>query len=412
MLLALAGVLRFTYVIAYPQLPLCPDCVVYDEVGMNLTDGFGFVGGVAAQSFDLSVAHDPHTPEIGIGPVYPAFLGLIYRVAGHRLDVARVIQAALSTFLLFPLFTIARWTFQTRTALAAAALAAIYPGFIIYSGMILTEALSTVFLVTAVWAVMWSSRGDGPWRWVLAGAVMGVLILLRAEVMFLTAVVAALVWWRNPITRTTAMLALYVAVIALTIAPWTARNYRVFHRFIPVSARDGDTLWISVKGWTTWRFDDPEVQALVRGRTFLEQEDAFHEAAIREILRHPAQAVRTRLMRFPDFWLTGHTAYVVGLTASLGEFRARHAILPFVVKGALLALNMTLIAAGLLGLGQAVRRPDLQMPDVLLLAAPIGLIAAVHLALYTSPRYQVPMMPFLLVFAGWFCVGLLPGARR
>ena len=34
-----------------------------------------------------------------------------------------------------------------------------------------------------------------------------------------------------------------VLVSYLTIAPWTVRNYLVFHRFVPVASHGGQTLW-------------------------------------------------------------------------------------------------------------------------------------------------------------------------
>lgn len=405
-LLALAAALRFAYVLAYPQVPLCAECAVvpdyalYDEVGRNVADGKGFIGGFAAKTYDAAAVVNPDTPEIGIGPVYPAFLGAIYTLAGHNVDAARAVQAAVSTLLLFPLFTITRWTFGRSAALAATGLTAVYPAFIVYSGMLLTEALSTTLLVVAIWAVLWASRDDRAGRWVLAGVVMGLVILLRAEVLPLAGMAAAIVLWRTPMRRTTVILALYVAIIAATMAPWVWRNYRVFNRFIPVSAHEGDTLWITVKGWTEWRFDDPELRALVRGRSYLEQQDAFHAAAVREILSHPMQVALTRLKRFPDFWLSGHTGYVAGFTESFADYRASGAVLPPVVKASLLALNTALIVAGLIGIARAFTRPGPPSPDVLLLVAPIVCIATVHLVLFAAPRYQVPMMPFMLVFAG------------
>ena len=405
-LLIVAAALRFGYVLAYPQIPLCADCavlpdyVMYDEVGRNLADGKGFVGGFAARTYDPAAIVDPDVPEIGFGPVYPMLLGAVYAVAGHRVGAVRVVQAALSTLWLFPFFAIARWTFGASTALAAMAFAAVYPAFIVYSGMLLTETLSTTLMVTAIWAVLWAWRGGGAGRWALAGVVMGALILLRSEVLPLAAAVAALAVWRRPERQTVWRLALYAAVIAAMMTPWVVRNFRLYHRVIAVSAHAGDTLWISVKGWTEWHPDDPEFLALVRGRSYLEQQDAFHAAAVHEILSRPMEVAVTRLTRFPDFWLSGHTGYIVGLTESIADYRARGAFAAPVIKSALLALNTALIVAGLIGIARALTRPGTPPPGVLLLLAPIVCIAAVHVVMFAAPRYQVPIMPFLLMFAG------------
>lgn len=405
-LVLLAALLRLGYVLAYPQVPLCPECavlpdyVMYDEVGRNVAAGRGFVGGFAARTFDTATATGPGAPEVGVGPVYPLFLAIVYTVAGSHPGTVRVAQAMLSTLMLFPLFASARWVFGQRAALAATAMAAGYPAFTVYSGMLLTEALSTIVVVVAIWAVLWAWRAQRAWRWALAGAIMAVLVLLRGEVVPLAAFVVAIAFWRRPTRATAGMLVLYLGVMSATVAPWAWRNYQLLHRFVPVAAREGDTLWISVKGWTEWHFDDPELRALVQGRSYLEQQDAFHDAAVREILSHPMEYALTRLKHLPDFWLSGHSGYVIGVSDSFASYRARGAIAPLAVKTVLLAVNTVLIVAGLIGLAGALRAVGPATPDALLLAAPVVCIALVHLFLFAAPRYQVPIMPFLLVFAG------------
>ena len=37
--------------------------------------------------------------------------------------------------------------------------------------------------------------------------------------------------------------------------------------------------------------------------------------------------------------------------------------------------------------------------DTLFVAGPVAVIALVHVFLYASPRYQVPLLPLLIVFA-------------
>src|SRR5213082_370711 len=83
--LVVAAALRFGYVSFYPQADLCPDCEMYDEVGRNVAAGRGFVGGFAADRWDRPVRKTPAAPEIGVGPIYPAFLAAVYRVTNRHL---------------------------------------------------------------------------------------------------------------------------------------------------------------------------------------------------------------------------------------------------------------------------------------------------------------------------------------
>jgi len=213
-----------------------------------------------------------------------------------------------------------------------------------------------------------------------------------------------LTMWRRPARGTVTALALVAVAAAAAMAPWTIRNYQLFHRVIPVSVHDGDTLWISVKGWTDWHFGDPELQNLVRGLDYVEESDALRHAALKEIADHPLRFAATRLARFPDFWLTGHTSNVAGVTDSFAAYWQRGAMGAVAIKGVLLAMNVGLIGFGLAGIARALTSRALARPDVLLLAAPIVCLAAVHLVLFAAPRYQVPMMPFVLAFAGWMGV--------
>jgi 4-amino-4-deoxy-L-arabinose transferase-like glycosyltransferase len=396
-LLAVAAALRFGYVILWPQMPLCPDCEMYDEVGRNVAEGRGFVGGFAADRWDRPVRKTPDAPEIGVGPIYPGFLAMVYRAAGQRPAAVRVAQAAISTLTLFPLFSLTRRTLGERAAIGATALAAFYPAFIVYSGFVLTETLSTALLVAAFAAVAraWSSRSVA--AWIAAGVVTGAAILLRAELLPVCAPIALLALWRRPSMRTLGALAAYALAVAVTMAPWVARNWVTFHRFIPVSAHDGDTLWISTKGWQEWHMGDPELQALAQGRDYIAQEDAMRDAAVREIRTRPLQFLATRVKQFPGFWFSSHTGNVHGLTESFGAYRARGAIVPLGTKVGLLVLNTMLIAAGLFAMFRAlVRNPT---PDVALMALPIVMLSGIHLILFATARYQVPMMPFVLAFA-------------
>jgi 4-amino-4-deoxy-L-arabinose transferase-like glycosyltransferase len=399
--LALATALRLGYVLLYPQMPMCPDCRAYDEVGRHLAEGHGFVGGFGGDTLFWPQVHQPDAPEIGIGPIYPAFLAAIYRVFGHEFLWVRVAQALIAALALVPLFALVDRVLGRAAALGGCVLVALYPAFIVYSGFVLTESLSTAMLIATMWALhrAWT-RGTPAW-WMFAGAMMALATLLRAEFVVVLGAAALLTLWRQPTRRTVLALLLVSATAAATMAPWTIRNYRLFHRFILVSAHDGDTLWISVKGWREWRFGDPELQSLVRGLSYLEESDALKRAALREIADHPLRFGWTRLKRFPDLWLTGHTSNVTGVTDSFQTYWQRGAYGAVGVKGVLLALNVGLIGLGLAGGVRAATSGALSRPDVLLLATPIVCISIVHFVLFAAPRYQIPIMPFVLAFAAW-----------
>jgi hypothetical protein len=120
-------------------------------------------------------------------------------------------------------------------------------------------------------------------------------------------------------------------------------------------------------------------------------------AAVREIRAHPLRFLATRLAQFPELWLTSHTGNVRGVSDSFGTYWSRGAFGRVLVKSVLLILNTGLIAAGLYAMARALLRHP--TPAITLVASPIAVVAGVHLMLFATARYQVPMMPFILAFA-------------
>jgi hypothetical protein len=78
--------LRLGFVLFYPQMPPHLDALWYDQVGWYLATGNVWAREVFDPPFDFGVG-----PEVMKGPVYPAFLALIYLTFGHDLIAVRII---------------------------------------------------------------------------------------------------------------------------------------------------------------------------------------------------------------------------------------------------------------------------------------------------------------------------------
>jgi hypothetical protein len=229
---------------------------------------------------------------------------------------------------------------------------------------------------------------------IAAGVSFGLTVLLRTECAVILPVIALLIWWREG-RRGFALATAMTVAASLTVGVWTLRNYRVFHQPIVVAASGGETLWISTTDWTEWHVDDPVLRRLVAGQDFIGQNRVLGEDAKARIMRDPMRYLRYCAIRIPRFWISSHTSYVDGLDDTYGAYLARRDYARLGVKGALLVLNLALL--GLAGLGLAWTRRSV---DAWIVAIPIVAIALVHVFLYSSPRYQVPLLPLLSVFAG------------
>ncbi|MCC7418302.1 MAG: glycosyltransferase family 39 protein [Acidobacteria bacterium] len=395
----LAFALRAAYVLAYPQIGrTCEDCRFYHEVATNVAEGRGFLGGFASETF--AGPAERLLPEVGMGPIYPLTIAAVYRTAGRSMAIVALVQALMGALAAVLAALIGSW-FGRRTGTIAGVLAAASPALIAYSGVLLTETTLSLLLAAAVCLI---GSGDAAHaaglpprpRAALAGLVLGVATLLRPECVLLVPLAVAAIWWRGGPARTSAA-AVAAIVACLTIAPWTIRNYRVFGRPILVTAVGGNALYIATTGWDEWPADDPELRAIVAGLDYVRQNEALGRAGLANIGRNPGQYLAYSLRRVPVFWISSQTTYVRGLSDRYAAYfeRGQHARLA--AKLSLLALSLASVALGFAGLVLAWRRGPRYR--TLVVAGPIAIVFLVHVFLYASPRYQVPLLPLLLVFA-------------
>jgi 4-amino-4-deoxy-L-arabinose transferase-like glycosyltransferase len=391
---AVALLLRLAFVLLYPQRhERCEDCRLYAEVAANVADGRGFLGGFAAETFAGSSPLGSNAPEVGMGPVYPLFLAGVFRVAGRHLTPVRVAQSVLGAITVLLVFTIAS-RFGRRAAIAASLLTAVAPALIAYSGLLLTETMMALLLSLLVWTVIRTVSG-GSFAWALAaGLSVGLAVLLRPECAVMLPIIGGVVWWRAPRRGLWLAMALTSAACA-TVGIWTIRNYRVFHQPIIVSAAGGETLWISTTDWTEWHFEDPALQRLVAGRDYIGQNQVLGREAIARIERDPLLYLTYCVRRIPQFWLSSHTSYVDGFGESYRAYLNRAAYGRVAVKAIFFLAHLVLLALAAAGIATAWRSVD-----AWIVLTPIAAIAIVHVFLYASPRYQVPLMPLLCVLAG------------
>lgn len=391
----LALALRLLFVLAYEQFPpLKADDAGYDSAGWNLALGKGYL-----DRFITAEGIVTYEPLIAYGPVYPTFLAGTYFLFGHSILAVKIIQALIGTATVWILFIVARTAFEERTALLASVLAMVHPALISYTGMLLVETLFAFLLMLAVWAVMVAVRSRYVYVWVCAGIVLGVTVLLRTEslvmVMFLVCVLA---WHLKSATNLRNTMILVMAA-GLIVSVWTVRNYLVFDETILVTA-NGAQVWISTTGLSEWPNDDEEsYKSLVQGLSYIERSHVLRREGIRNMLREPIHYLRLCFGRLPDFWVASHTTYLVGFSDSFGTYYDRGALARVIVKGALLFINLCLVGLACWGAWTSVYKGGGQQLFRVFCLCPIIAIAMVHFFIFSASRYQVPVLPFILIFS-------------
>ncbi|MBV8856089.1 MAG: glycosyltransferase family 39 protein [Acidobacteria bacterium] len=236
LLLAACG-LRLCLIFVAPHPSSWDGDVRYRNIAANLLAGHGY-------SFDTA---PPYGPTIASSPAYPFFTAAVYAVAGTRTDAVRVAQAALDVLtcllLAYVAFRLAPPGLRGRAAFAALAVYGFLSWFtLIWTACLLTETL-TLFFTTLTLALCARGLERGRWgEWACAGLACGLAILARPDSVLLAAAVLIFLTARLLRRRSRAAAAAvagFCLATALTLAPWTLRNYLVFGIFEPLASEYG-----------------------------------------------------------------------------------------------------------------------------------------------------------------------------
>ena len=388
MTFVLALALRLGFVLAYPQVPVVDDAAWYDQAASRLASG-----------------QEGRAASFARGPVYVLFLASIYRVAGHDQTAARIAQAIISALTILLIYALGRAVFNETVGVIASLLAAGYPAFISYPGWLLTETLSAGLLPAFVYSLIRAWQRPRMSRWVATGLLGGLMALHRSELL-LVAVLSLVAGgvWRVGVGR----LGACALAAALMVLPWAIRNYLLVGEFTTAtSPGSGHVLWISTMELQGPEWDPHapymrEYEALVAGATSPREADRrLRHDAIRRILAHPLRYAKLCAKRIPAFWIGGHGNTFLHLEGGFGAYLAQRAYGKAAVKLAMLIYNLGIIALGFVGLHLACTLGTVDPRPVVWMAIPLAVKALTHVALFAALRYQVPIMPFLIVFAAF-----------
>ena len=174
-------------------------------------------------------------------PLYPYFLAGVNAIFGSLVAI-KIVQALLGSLVIPAVFRIGLRVFGSRTAAAAATLAAFNPELIWYSAHFWCETLFLALLWWAVERVMAADETSSIWAASGAGALFGLAVLTRETILYLLPLAALWLARSAPRRRLAPAMALLV-VAAAVVAPWTVRNWKQFGAFIPVSTGGGLNLY-------------------------------------------------------------------------------------------------------------------------------------------------------------------------
>lgn len=350
----------------------------------------------AGRGFSYDASHQTGTSQqFGRAPGYSLFIAAVGAAAADadsapaRLKVA---QSFLGAAVVWLIAMIAWRAAGPRAGAAAAAVAAVYPPLVWMCAYVLSETLYSLVALAAAYsldAAMHRARSHraGGARAILAGLLAGCATLTRPVMLFfLPLALLWMLWRRRPALAVTFL----VAVLAVVL-PWTARNYRVYDRFVLVASEGGVTFWTGNHPLARGDGDlaaNPELKRAELefrrshpGLTAEQLEPLYYREAFRYIAGNPGswallllkKAFYTVVPAGPSYTLHS-TKYLVASVASY------LLLLPFAL-------------AGLRRLWASARRPV----ALLLLA---GSVLVAGLLFFPQERFRIPVLdPTMIVCA-------------
>jgi 4-amino-4-deoxy-L-arabinose transferase-like glycosyltransferase len=298
-------------------------------------------------------------------------------------------------------------------------LLALYPNNAAYVPLALTEVFYTMLLLAICWLLV---CGRGWLALVGAGLLLGAATLVKAQTLVVVPLILGIAVLRAPSFWPAVRGAIGKGVLlglfaALTIAPWTMRNQRVFSETVFVSTNGGVTLLTGNNAHAngTYIESDPVYQALFARRLGMSEMAYDAEAkrlGMEWIKANPGKFVALMPLKFVRLWAPDGEAqwnYEMGVKAYLQFAPAFNAarVLNQLWYYALLALFA-------LAAWKQVRRRwgSDQLFDWWLL--PYGIAAyptAIAVVFSGQSRFHYPAMPFIAISAAWLLADWLTRRR-
>ena len=405
------------------DMPGTFDQISYNALAQRVLTGHGFSFG---QPWWPATAADAPTAHWSF--LYTLFLTGVYGLLGNLPLAARIIQAVFAGVLMpLLLLRLGNRVFGPLIGLVAAAISAIYIYFFYYAASLMTE---TFFIIGILWSFdiaigIRYTNSPRPRQWILLGVAMLLTTLIRQTFLPIIGLIGLWLWYAAKGMRLNIVkgFTISLVILILGIAPWTIRNYRVFHQFVLLNTNAGYVLfWANhpvfgtnftneLPPGVTWGSLIP--QELI-GLDEASLEKALMRRAIQTIIDDPSRYLLLSVSRLKEqfkFWPTVNSPWISELSR-IGSFGL---FLPFICYGTWLVIFRSR-RYKLLDDAQGQDRYSqisawLKTPVALWLGFFL-LYTLMHLATWAAIRYRLATDAVMIIFAAVGIVDLYDQLRE
>lgn len=350
----------------------------YGELGINIFRGLGLI------------YNHNDDPTVYRGPLYPALIALVLKLFPNSYPKGIwIAQSILNGITCVFIYLIANRCWGKSIAILSGICCALYPPFFWYTPRMWNEGLITLLLTVLIYFTIIIIDGCTILKVVIIGIIIGLLCLIKATFLPLIFVIpiAFYIFYGN---INYAIIILLLSI--LTIVPWTARNFLLTGRVIPIHIGTGFNLkmgnvfandfWSDPFSYKTiWDKNINQVNSIVGGvnphgfKAELIDENAYMKSAIADINLNHLLLFNKMVVAGVMFWY-------------IGESTVKTMIQIF--------LRLPILILSLLRIKDIITTHDRKLYLTLLI---IFVYWMSHLPFAPPGRLSVPVLPILLVLA-------------
>lgn len=389
-LISLAVQLTF---ISLVNIQVNQDAILYYDLSKSIIKGDGF-----------ALNGEP-CPNFSIKPLYCLFLAGIMKVFGENVLIIKIIQSiiiALSCVFLFKLATI---IFDAKIGFRSALVMALYPAFWSISSYLISETLFIFLLILSIYLWIKAEKEDKISLLVFSGLFMGLSAQTRATSTFLPLFILVFGLWRNKTKlKFVKRFIIFSAIVIVCFVPWTLRNYLVFKVFNPVTSIE--VLWQGTYVDGGANPDNPilknkQEEMIKSVKDYTQYNRVALEAAKENLKRDFIGYLALFPVKFFRLWV-GSYSNLFNISIFYSDLLKSPVLLVqnlylFLFKSFNICLSATLLLLSLIGMVIAYRTKEWKVTYILF--SIFAYFSLLHMFLIAEPRYGVPALPYLIIFA-------------
>ena len=370
-------------------------------------------------------------------PLYPYFLGGLYRIGGKNFYVLRLVQFLIGSLSCVLVYAIGRRAFGRGVGMVAGLMAAGYGISIYLEGEFLPTALASFLNLALVLVLLWAAESVRWWRWLSAGVLFGLSALTVTNTLLFAPFV--LLWM--VLGKPSAPLPLcpsaggqgaliFLMGIGLVLVPGALRDVFVGKDFTLLSGNVGVHFYLGnnpdydrtvrIRPGSEWRrlismpkeegSADPSGRTRTKGvrertenvRLLSDRSRVFFRKSWKFISAHPLGYVRLLLKKLGLFWWANE----IERNGDIYFSRRYSKILSVLLwKHGADTLHPLAFPFGLLGplalTGMALALRRRREPGISLLLLFVLMVMISVVLFFVCARSRAPVLPFLMIFAGY-----------